>query len=83
MTELGERAEPMRRLLEPASVRAEAPGGAVAVTVTVGGVLIAVDFGPGHEELDQQDLAALILDTYESALAEAERRRAGLPGGAA
>jgi hypothetical protein len=75
MIELGEQARPLRRLLEPSGVRAASPGGEAAVIVTLGGALIAVDFGPGHEDMDEDDLAALILDAYDRALAEAERRR--------
>ncbi|SDE25912.1 YbaB/EbfC family nucleoid-associated protein [Glycomyces harbinensis] len=75
MTDLGRRAEPLRHLLEPSGIRAEAPGGEVAVTVTAGGALIAVDFGAGHEEMDEDDLAALVLATYDRALADAERHR--------
>jgi len=75
MIAIGERAEPLRRLLAHASVRAESAGGEVAVIVTVDGALIGVDFGEGHESVPEEQMAELILGTYDRALAEAERRR--------
>ncbi|MCC3764536.1 hypothetical protein K3N28_15850 [Glycomyces sp. TRM65418] len=83
MIEFGERSRPLRRLLEPAGIRVQSPGGEAAVVVTGGGVLIGVDFGAGHEDMDQRELAEMLLDAYDSALAEVERRRIESPEKAA
>ena len=71
MAALRERAEPLQYLIDATSVRNESEGGEVAVTVTISGALIDVEFLPAAAAVAPVDLAAMIVGTYERAAAAA------------
>jgi DNA-binding protein YbaB len=74
MAKLEEQAQPVRRLIDATSIRVESEGGEVALTVTVGGDLVGVEFLPAAEDTDPAELAATIAATYDRA-AETARER--------
>ncbi|WP_158630257.1 YbaB/EbfC family nucleoid-associated protein [Glycomyces terrestris] len=76
MAKLDEQARPVRSLIDAASVRIESEGGEVAVTVTIGGELVGVEFLPAAEDAAPADLAAAITAAYDRAR---ETARAGSP----
>ncbi|HEU5129057.1 MAG TPA: YbaB/EbfC family nucleoid-associated protein [Glycomyces sp.] len=77
MAGLERRAERLRPLIDATCVRASSEDGAVTVTVTVTGALVGVALGESFRLLGERELAALIIDTYDRAVAEAARRRDG------
>lgn len=74
MAKLEEQARPVRRLIGATSVRVESEGGEVAVTVTVGGDLVGVEFLPAADDADPADLAAAVAATRDRAVATARDR---------
>lgn len=70
------RAERLRPLIDATGIRVSSDGGEVTVTVAFTGAPAGVEFGGAFRSLGERELAALILDTYDRAVAEAARRRA-------
>ncbi|MQM26153.1 YbaB/EbfC family nucleoid-associated protein [Glycomyces albidus] len=74
MAQLDEHARPVRRLIEATSIRVESEGSEVALTVTVGGDLVGIEFLSAAEDLAPVDLAEAIMTTYERAKQTARER---------
>ncbi|RRS01412.1 YbaB/EbfC family nucleoid-associated protein [Glycomyces terrestris] len=74
MAKLEEQSLPVRHLIEATSIRVESEGGEVALTVTVGGDLVGIEFLPAAEDLAPADLAEAIMTTYERAKHTARER---------
>ncbi|GAB3234602.1 hypothetical protein GCM10027447_31910 [Glycomyces halotolerans] len=68
------KAEQTQQLMAETSVRVESEDREVAVTVNVGGALTDIEFSPAAKHLSGQGLAALVMETYREAAAEASRR---------
>ena len=56
------------------SVRLESEQGEVAVTVNIGGGLVALELNPATRSMTGPGIAAMIMETYQRAAAEASRR---------
>ncbi|MDN3242103.1 YbaB/EbfC family nucleoid-associated protein [Glycomyces tritici] len=74
MAALRQRAQPARGLIDATSVRLVSDGGEVAVTVTISGKLVDVEFLPAAASVAPVDLAALVVDTYDRAATAARER---------
>lgn len=74
MAALRQRAQPMRALIDATSVRVVSDGGEVAVTATISGELVDVEFLPTAASAAPVDLAALVVDTYDRAATAARER---------
>jgi len=66
----------VKHLVDATSVRLVSDGGEVAVTASIDGKLVDVEFLPPAAKLAPVDQAALIIETYERA-ADAARERTG------
>lgn len=69
-----ERAEHVQDLMTETSVRLESEEGEVAVTVNMGGGLVGLEINPVTRTMSGPGIAALIMETYQRAAAEASRR---------
>ncbi|WP_335992245.1 hypothetical protein [Glycomyces sp. MUSA5-2] len=69
MTELHERAEPVRHLIDATCDHIESPGHEAVLTVTATGELVGIEFLPPAEKAEPADLAAAIIATYDRAAA--------------
>ncbi|GAA2149278.1 YbaB/EbfC family nucleoid-associated protein [Glycomyces algeriensis] len=82
MAVLRRQAQPARALIDAMSVRVVSDGGEVAVTATISGELVDVEFLPAAASVAPIDLAALVVDTYDRAAAAARERTRDLVEGA-
>ncbi|MCC3764217.1 YbaB/EbfC family nucleoid-associated protein [Glycomyces sp. TRM65418] len=69
-----ERAERVQDLMNDTNVRLESEEGEVAVTVNIGGGLVDLEIRPVTRTMSGPAIAAMILETYQRAAAEASRR---------
>lgn len=69
-----ERAQRVQDLMNDTSVRLESEEGEVAVTVNIGGGLVDLEIRPVTRTMSGPAIAAMILETYQLAAAEASRR---------
>lgn len=74
MKKLTERAQKAQTTMGEMSAQAQSEEGEVLVTVANGGVMTRLELTPGARHLSPQSLAALIMDTYGRAAAEASER---------
>jgi DNA-binding protein YbaB len=81
MAALRERAQPLRAMIDAASIRVESDGHEVAVTATFAGALVDVEILPAADAIAPDDLAALIVATSERAATEARERNRDLVAG--
>lgn len=77
MADVERRAERLRPLIDATCCRASSEGGEVTVTVTFTGALVSVALGESFRLLGERELAALIIETYDRAVAEAAERGEG------
>jgi DNA-binding protein YbaB len=74
MATMRNRAGEMQEKMAEVSVRAESEEGEVALTVSVGGALLGIEFGPEARRTSGPTLAALVMETYHRAAAEASEK---------
>ena len=74
MSDLRGRADQMQERMAEASVRVESEEGEVAVTVGIGGVLTAIEFGPEARRLSGPTLSERVMETYRRAATEASQK---------
>jgi DNA-binding protein YbaB len=81
MAVLRRQAQPARALIDAMSLRAVSDGGEVAVTATISGELVDVEFLPAAGSVAPIDLAALVVETYDRAATAARERTRDLVEG--
>ena len=74
MASLRDRAENAKAQLDEANVRHESEEGELAITVNLSGGLVDIEFSPQARHLSMQGLRSLILESYQSATAEASQK---------
>jgi DNA-binding protein YbaB len=74
VAKIRERAEHVQDLMTETSVRLESEQGEVAVTVNMGGGLVALELNPATRSMSGPGIAAMVMETYQRAAAEASRR---------